>query len=267
MASEKREPFRDPLEMMVRDILFPIPEEAFPEGVPLTVKRHLWDYALGIASAEEEAEVHRWLAISPQVQEEMARIVQAMKDAQMPLAIQLEEAEQMPLALRSVWEEVEKWLMNVPGLFRSLAVVLVDTVEGLLWSQQGPGIPWDLRASGEVFAPSPVMMDVAKPPEFPPRLQVHGRHGVTVIVDRIAHGNLHLKVSVAGPASGETVRLLELIRTPQGVEQRPFGDTVPLQEGKAEFPECPPGLWKIVVSDGRELCLFIAQGEEAPKRA
>lgn len=250
------------LKIMVRDIRSPMSEEPFGEKIPLEVEKCLWSYALGISSPQEQRQVVRWLAISPRIQQELTRIQQFLQEAGVlsPLAIG-EEAESSP-ALQQAWQQVLQWAQMVPELFGSLAAVIVDTAERLLWSQEAPAGQWDLRSVADVVVPQPVMMDGSHWGEFPPRIEIRCPEGIQVTVDRIGHGNLHLKVSVAAARVEDRVQLFQLVPSAHGVQQRLFGETVPLQEGKAYIPECPPGLWKIVVSDGRQVCLFIYQPEE-----
>lgn len=226
MSFNETKKIGDPLEFLIRDIRFPIPEEPFSEELPPKVKTSLWNYALEIATPEEEEQVGRWLAVSPRIQQELLRIRRAMEDAGRRCSMG-EEAEPMPSVLRVVWEKVHQWLAELPGLFSSLGAVVIDTAKGLWWSQQGPGMEWDLSQTCQVVVPAPVMMDVAKPPEFPPLIELRSRQGLSVFVNRIGHGKLDLKVSVSEERSQEDVHLAAVGRLAEcGERGKKFQDLI-----------------------------------------
>lgn len=255
------------LEAVMRDLADPLPEEPWPERLPPEVEELLWEYAMGLADPAEEDRAIAIVARSARAEETLAQIRRSMVAARMALPIEVAEA--VPNRVESLcglaWQKVRAVLAALGGELRSLAAVVVNTEDRLIWAQQAPDAGLDLRRGGTVrLAVQPVLLDlaaesgVAEPGAR--ALEIRGSSGLSATVRRISKDRVDVVITVSDPAAQGTVRMFRLTPEVGGVEEVEVGIGERLREGKAVFEDCPGGMLRIVAPDGGELSIFLETG-------
>lgn len=264
--NQKREYRTKAVTAMMRDIMHPLPEEPWPEGLPEEVEELLWDYALGLLEFEEEERVITVLGRSRRAEEALSQIRQSMLAAGMALPIEPETVPGESELLGRAWQKVRGVLSVLGQHLESLAAVVVNTGERLIWSQEEPGGGLDLRRSATVrWAAQPVSLDFgtkgeSEGPAGGP-VEIHGANGLSARVQRISADRVDVLVTVSDPVVEGTIRMFQLVPQERGIEQSELDVGERLREGKATFKDCPAGMLKIVAPDGRELTIFLETGD------
>ncbi len=265
MESQKEDYGSRALRVVMRNLIDLLPEEPWPDRLPEEVEELLWDYALGLLELPEEERVIAILAWSQRAEEALAEIRNAMAEAGMALPIEPGPLSNESELLRRAWQKLRAVLSVLGQQLKSLAAVVANTGNRLIWSQEDPGTGLDLRGAGLVrWAAQPVCLDFRTDIDSQ-RLgggivEIDGPTGLSAKVHRISTDRVDLIVRVGEPVIEGKARMFQLVPKEAGVEELEVGLGEWLREGEAKFEDCPAGLLKIVVPDGRELSIFLDTG-------
>jgi hypothetical protein len=248
MATEPEHRRQRSLQAMIGDVL----RRQAPLTEPLSdeVEDLLWDYAQGLLEPPEENRVIRLLARSPQAEAALAGIRQSLLEAGAPLPIEPEPSV-LELARRRSISLIAA--MSEPA---SLAAVVVNMGDRLM-AVVGQAIAGPYLHALEA-APALALGDDEEADQRPlQRVDIRGGHGLDASIIRLPDNQIDILVKTSNPAATGRVRLLKLEQV--GAEVTEQDAVVPeyLASGIATLKDCPAGLLRIVVPDGRDLLISL----------
>lgn len=231
---------------VMRDICDPSPEEPFPGALPAEIEELLWDYATGLLEPSEERRVIKLLARSEQAERVLLRIRGSMKEAGMPDPIQVPAAARVATILKLAQAEAKRTLAAV-GLSlssASVAGVIVKLRDGLVSPLE------DWLGTRVRFAEAPVMAGKEQEVIAWPKIELRPSRKPNISVLHMPEGQVDIEVTAEPTAVGR-VALVRLVPAEGGSRDEPI-DRRSLKNGCVRFENCPEGILKIVLPDGRE---------------
>lgn len=225
-----------------------------PAAHPMDEER-LRRFAFGTLTPAEEAQVLQELAANPAVQEHLRRLREPLR-ALSPAPVSEQETAGSAAVLRAFLKERSQWLLRQYGLARSALTVVIDEVhaglrlvtQGTGWSQvQAPAMTLNARS----HQAKPAVSGIVK--------VVHD-DGTTLVLTPVPGRGPTCSLSLADQAmTGEVAFETHQPESPEPLYKRAAAPQ-PLRGGKVVFQDCPSGVHRIRLPDGRAYEIAILPG-------